>query len=274
MSPESTSGAVLVTGAAGAIGSATVEAFLDGGYDVIGLDRADEVVERPEKGYRGIVVDLTDDAAVERAMARALQWGPLRHVVQIAGGALPVEPRTQDDPAELSVDAFRASIEANLTTQFTVLRACLPALRAMPEVDRSILLTSSFNALTGCGMPAYSAAKAGLVGMMHALTEPLGREGIRINVVAPGTIRTPRTEELYRDVEGHFERLEASTALGRLGVPTDVAASFLALARDLTHVTGQVLVVDGGQMVVRPRTGSGPGGHAPESSSGGSEASP
>ncbi len=99
-------------------------------------------------------------------------------------------------------------------------------------------------------MPAYSAAKAGLTGLMHGLVVPLGRDGIRVNVVAPGTIRTPRTERIWGHVDGHFERLEAGTALGRLGTPEDVARAYLAVIALLTHVTGTVLVVDGGQSVI------------------------
>ena len=87
--------------------------------------------------------------------------------------------------------------------------------------------------------------------MMHALVDPLGGEGIRINVIAPGSVRTPRTERIWQHDADHFERLEAGTALGRLGTPDDIARSFIALATLLSHVTGQVLVVDGGQMVKR-----------------------
>ena len=100
-------------------------------------------------------------------------------------------------------------------------------------------------------MPAYSAAKAGLIGLMHALVSPLGAKGIRINVIAPGTIRTPRTERIWAHRPEHFQRLATGTALGRVGAPEDVGRAFLAVATLLTHVTGQVLVVDGGQMVKR-----------------------
>jgi NAD(P)-dependent dehydrogenase (short-subunit alcohol dehydrogenase family) len=172
-------------------------------------------------------------------------------VVGIAGGALDEEPPTQDDPVLLDVKVFRASIEANLVSQFVVLRAALPWLRQSTATNRSVAFASSWNALTGVGMPAYSAAKAGLIGMMHALTSPLGAEGIRVNVVAPGTVRTPRTERIWAGVEGHFERLEATTATGRLGTPDDVARAFVALVTQLVHMTGQVLVVDGGQTVKR-----------------------
>jgi len=253
--------AVLVTGAAGAIGSATVRAFIAAGFSVVGLDVVETVTEVPAGSspeidgapgsYRGLQVNVEDEVAVADALATAQAAGPLAHVVGIAGGALPEEPVSQADPAQLSAKVFRASVEANLTSQYIVLQAALPWLRARSGVDRSVTFTSSWNALTGVGMPAYSAAKAGVIGMMHALTGPLGDDGIRVNVVAPGTIRTARTDRIWAHDEGRWERLASTTALGRLGGPDDVARTFVALATTLTHVTGQVLVVDGGQLVKR-----------------------
>jgi NAD(P)-dependent dehydrogenase (short-subunit alcohol dehydrogenase family) len=241
----------LVTGAAGAIGSATVRAFLAAGFRVVGFDRDASVTDALADGYTGFRVDLEDEDALTETVTRASRLGQLAHVIGIAGGALPDEPKTRHDLAEVEPAVFRASIEANLTTQYLTLRAVLPWLRRQRGLDRSVALISSFNALAGWGMPAYSAAKAGLIGMMRALTGPLGAEGIRINVVAPGTVRTPRTERIWSDMPGHFEGLTETTALGRLGTPDDVARSFLVLATELTHVTGQVLVVDGGQTVKR-----------------------
>jgi 3-oxoacyl-[acyl-carrier protein] reductase len=242
---------VLVTGAAGAIGSATARLFLDAGFDVVGFDREPAVTSVATRNYTGIRIDLEDESALADAVALLCSRGRLTHVVAIAGGALQAEPPTQHDPAIVEPRLFRASIEANLTTQFLTLHAVLPWLRRNPNVDRSVTFTSSFNALTGFGMPAYSAAKAGLIGLMHALTGPLGAEGVRTNVVAPGTVRTPRTERLWANVPAHFEQLEATTALGRLATPEDVGRTFLAIATLLTHVTGQDIVVDGGQMVKR-----------------------
>lgn len=242
---------VLVTGAAGAIGAATVTAFLDAGFGVVGLDRDPAVEIARHPAYLGHTVDLLDEPAVTKAMRFAASVGQLVHVVSLAGGALPIEPETQHDPTLLSSADFRASVELNLTTQFVVLREAMPMLSAAPGRDHSITLTSSFNALGGWGMPAYSAAKAGLIGMMKALTGPLGAVGVRINVVAPGTVRTPRTERIWNGDPDHFQRLERTTALGRLGTPADVAAAYLALATAMRHVTGQVIVVDGGQTTVR-----------------------
>jgi len=239
---------VLVTGAAGAIGSATVRAFLDEGFVVAGMDRDPAVLKPLHSRYLGSQVDLRDEGAVTTTIREMRSVGHLTHVIGVAGGALADE--TSADPLSLDLGTFMSSVEANLVTQFIVAQAALPLLRK-GHGDRSIALTSSFNALAGWGLPAYSAAKAGLIGLMNALTAPLGAEGIRINVVAPGTVRTPRTERIWQHDAAHFPRLTSQSALGRLAAPEDVARAFLALATLLTHVTGQVLVVDGGQMVKR-----------------------
>ncbi len=247
--PESQT--VLVTGASGAIGSATVRAFLSRGCSVLGLDRQPTGSDAPTSiAYIHRVLDLADSDPVERELADALRdMPPLAHVAGIAGGALPDEPRTRDDIEAITPELFRASLDANLTTQFIVTRAALPHLQTQGPQNRSITLTSSFNALSAQGMPAYSAAKAGIAGMMFGLARPLGRLGIRINVVAAGTVRTPRTEAIWGGVPEHFARLEKTTLLGRLGAPDDIAAAFVSLALDLQHVAGHVLVVDGGQLL-------------------------
>lgn len=248
LSGERAKGSVLVSGAAGAIGRATVAAFLEAGYAVVGIDRV------PEEG-RGAtcpmhVVDLLDGNGLEGAIADAVERAPLSHVIGIAGGALPEEPIAAEEPWEVDEALFRRSLEANLDTQFRLVRATVPALMGSAAADRSVILTSSFNAISAQGMPAYSAAKAALHGLMRAMVRPLGAKGVRINVVAPGTIRTPRTERIWATRQGHFESLEASTALGRLGTPDDVAATYLGLSA-MRHVTGHVLVVDGGQSLGR-----------------------
>lgn len=243
--------AVLVTGASGAIGAATVSAFLAAGLHVVGADREAPIPSAAHARLTSLCVDVSDGAALEAALGEVCTTCQLAHLVGVAGGALPEEPAAALDAGGLSPDRFRASIDVNLTTQYVALHTALPWLRRGSGANRSVTFTSSINGLAGWGMPAYSAAKAGLVGMMRALVGPLGAEGIRVNVVAPGTVRTPRTERIWGLVPGHFERLERGTALGRLGTPEDVARVFVALATSLTHVNGQVMVVDGGQMQKR-----------------------
>lgn len=152
----------------------TVDAFLRVGARVVGMDRRE--AGRKEDRYRHVVVELTDEADVQRAVTEGLCDRPLSHLVGIAGGALPDEPTSRGDPASIDVGLFRTSVEATLTGQFIVLRACLGRLAGSPSEDRSVTFTSSFNSLSAQGLPAYSAAKAGLLGLIWAGL-PLGSRG-------------------------------------------------------------------------------------------------
>jgi NAD(P)-dependent dehydrogenase (short-subunit alcohol dehydrogenase family) len=243
--------AVLVTGAAGGLGSALVAALRERGDAVVALDR---VPLEPVDGVHAHAVDVLDEAAVSHALATAAAAGlELRHVVAIAGGALVAE-KACVDPAALPLDVFRASVEANLTSAWIALRAALPALRRA-DGDRSITLTSSTDALASYGLPAYAAAKAGLIGLVHALAATLGADGIRINAIAPGDVPTPRNVREWAHVPGWYDRMRDASVLGRLAEPDDVAGAYLALI-DLRHVTGQTFVVDGGQTIARPDAGA------------------
>jgi meso-butanediol dehydrogenase/(S,S)-butanediol dehydrogenase/diacetyl reductase len=237
---------VLVTGAAGGLGSALASALVERGDRVVAIDRAP--VERDD--VAAYAIDLADEEAVAGALSDAAGRGSgIEHVVAIAGAALP-EEKTGADVAELPLEVFRASLETNLITAWITLRAALPYLRRA-EGNRSITLTTSTDALASYGLPAYAAAKAGLIGLVHSLAGPLGADGIRINAVAPGDVPTPRNVREWGHVPGWYDGLRASSPLGRLGTPEDIAAAYLALI-DMRHVTGQVIVVDGGQTISRP----------------------
>jgi NAD(P)-dependent dehydrogenase (short-subunit alcohol dehydrogenase family) len=232
---------VIVSGSSGGIGSATVAAFLAAGFDVVGLDR----VAAPDvDGVRHKTVDLTDEGALASVLDGV---GPVQHLVAVAGGAL-LNEKTVADLTELSVDTFRSSLEQNLVSVFITIRAALPHIRQATG-DRSITLTSSTDAFLSYGLPAYAAAKGGLMGMVHSLAVPLGREGLRINAVAPGDVPTERNVAEFGHIPDWYAGLTNATALGRLCTPADIAAGFLSIAVQLTGMTGQVLVLDAGLTV-------------------------
>jgi NAD(P)-dependent dehydrogenase (short-subunit alcohol dehydrogenase family) len=243
-------GAVVVTGAAGGLGSALLAALDARGDAVVALDRA-EVAAPAARSY---VLDLLDADAVAEAVADAAAAGLTpSHVVSIAGGALMAE-KTCTDPAALPLDVFRASVDQNLTSAWITIQACLPRLRA-GEGDRSITLTTSTDALASYGLPAYAAAKAGLIGLVRSLSGPLGADGIRVNAVAPGDVPTPRNVREWAHVPGWYDRMRDASVLGRLATPEDIADAYVALI-GLRHVTGQTVIVDGGQTVPRPGAGA------------------
>jgi NAD(P)-dependent dehydrogenase (short-subunit alcohol dehydrogenase family) len=247
-------GAVLISGAAGGIGVATVDRFLASGYEVAGIDLAPSVEGLRTERYRGRVADVTRPEELAVVLAEILDGLELRHVVCLAGGVLDAERDVLLEPDTTAARAaFDSSLALNLSGQFSLVHSSLPRLNGT-DGDRSIVLCSSVNALRGYGMPGYSAAKAGLIGMMHALATPLGHLGIRVNVVAPGTTRTPAIE---RDIAwagdpGAADRIPRQIPLGRMAEPRDVATSIEVLADQLTHVTDEVVRVDGGQLLARP----------------------
>jgi meso-butanediol dehydrogenase / (S,S)-butanediol dehydrogenase / diacetyl reductase len=239
---------VLVTGAAGAIGSATVRALRTEGRRVVGLDR--EPASADSGAAEWIQHDLLDTPATERILAESPLLQGLQHVVAVAGGPTDEEVGRLG-PADVSVEAFAASVRLNLVAQYAIVRTGVERIEAeTPHGDRSITLFSSINALRGYGMPGYSSAKAGLLGLVVALALPLGRRGLRINAVTPGTVITERFRESYaeagEELSGRLIQASASTRETRA---EDVARAVVAVL-GLEQMTGQHVVIDGGQLAV------------------------
>lgn len=239
---------VLVTGAAGAIGTATVLALRAEGHDPIGLDKLPAPAGSDAAGW--IQHDLRDVAGTEEILAQSPLLDGLRHVVAVAGG--PTEEEVgRLDPADVPVETFAASVHLNLVAQYAILRAGADRLEAeAPDGDRSITLFSSINALRGYGMPGYSSAKAGLLGLVVSSALPLGRRGVRINAITPGTVITERFHHDYPNVEEQLgPRLVGASASRRETRAEDVARAVVAIL-GLQQMTGRQLVIDGGQLAV------------------------
>lgn len=232
----------VITGAAGGIGSAAVRAFVETGRTVLAVDRI------PMESSDLVSSEVADVTEYDELRAVASRYGAVDHVVTIAGGAS-VEEKNAIDTADLPIDVIRKTIDLNLVGAFITIKAFLPNLRAASG-DRSITLTSATDFMTCYGFPAYAAAKAGLIGMVHSMAGVLGREGIRINAVAPGDIPTPRNARDWSGRPEWYGRIAADSALQRLCTVEEVAETFVSIAARLTGVTGQCIVVDAGRVGV------------------------
>ena len=228
----------LVAGGSGGIGGAVSELLLATGARVVVLDRPGRPAP-PGASLRSC--DLTDSAAVTAAVtAVAREEGRLDLLVHCAGivrdGLL----------FKMSDEDWRDVIGANLDSAFYLLRAAVPALRAAG--GGSVVLVSSINGERGkAGQANYAASKGGLTALARTAARELGRFGIRVNAVAPGWIETSMTAGLPAELR---QRALEESVLGRLGQPEDVARAVLFLCSELSrHVTGQVLRVDGGQLI-------------------------
>jgi 3-oxoacyl-[acyl-carrier protein] reductase len=245
-------GNVVVVGGAGGIGTAVVTRYLERGVGVAVVDIAEaRVAGGPFQAarLRHILADVTQTEDLARAHYELSRldrgWA---HLVSMAGGALEPEFRNLTDT---DVQTIRSSIELNLTSHVLLIREFLPLLgfdrhsRTTVATNRSITLVSSINALRDYGLPAYSAAKAGMLGLVRAMASELGARGIRVNAVVPGTVVTDSSNTQPKD----YEALRRSSALGRLATPEDVSDVILAVSHTMTAVTGQHFVVDCGQTV-------------------------
>lgn len=239
---------IVITGAAGGIGGAIVDKFLSNGVKVIGLDIQETVSTLSSNpNYQGFVVDVK---SYEQLAEVAKKLNKVDYVVTSAGIALADESQVNGGLSLPSAKVFAESVELNLNTHYNALLAFLPNLQAA-EGDRSVTFISSVNAIQGFGLPAYSSAKSGLAGLVTSTCGILGKDGIRVNSVLPGTTPTPATIKEWAYKPNHWDDILVGVPLNKLGTPEDVAETVFAVATQLTHISGTSLIVDGGQTVSR-----------------------
>jgi 3-oxoacyl-[acyl-carrier protein] reductase len=238
----------LVTGGTRGIGKGIVLALARAGADVVTCYRGDtEAADRTraelaETGGKHLVVqaDVTDSDDVASLVAQAREHhGSLDTVVCNAGTISHIPYR------ELPSAEWARVIDTNLTAVHQVIQTSLGALA--PEA--SIVVIGSRAAEAGVPLRAhYTAAKAGLSGLVRSLAKELGPEQIRVNLLSPGIIRTEEFAKLPKErAEAMEERYGKLTALGRLGEPGDIAGPVLFLAGDLSsYITGETLTASGG----------------------------
>jgi len=195
------------------------------------------------ESHLSVRMDVTDRASVDDAVADIVRQATrLDVLVAVAGGDIP-----HDDVEHTDDDVWRALWDLNLLGTVRVCRAAIPHLRRS-DWNPSVVMISSVNALTGIGSEPYSSAKAGLGSLTQNLAVSLGPDGVRVNAIAPGTVRT----RVWDGQPGGADRMAPLYPLGRVGEPEDIAAAVAYLASsDAAWVTGVLLPVDGGLLAGR-----------------------
>jgi acetoacetyl-CoA reductase/3-oxoacyl-[acyl-carrier protein] reductase len=230
----------VVTGGSGGIGRAIIAALEDAGATAVSLDLAAlESGPAPAGTTRWIHCDVRDDASVSAAIAQTVDaYERIDIAIHAAGIA-------RDAVVwKLSVEEWDAVQQVNLRGAFLLLRHTVPVMRR--GAAGRVVLIGSINGSRGkVGTSAYSASKAGLIGLAKSVSREAGRFGILVNVVEPGWVRTALTEKVDEKIR---QAALAETLLGELVDPEDVAAMVLFLCGSgARRVTGQVLRVDAGQ---------------------------
>ena len=223
---------VLITGGGAGIGAACAQRCRDDGYDTVVIDRAGG----------DITADLSDPAATAAALSEALQSGPITRLVNNVGLVAPAAL------ADQTLAEFDQAVALNLRCAMQCTQALLPGMKAAGF--GRIVNMASRAALGKELRSAYSATKAGLIGMAKTWALELGADGITANAVGPGPIRTELFDRANPPDAPRTRAIVNAIPVRRIGTPEDVAhaVSYLLDARS-GFVTGQVIYVCGGMTV-------------------------
>ena len=221
----------IVTGGSHGIGLAIVDALTACGAQVTVFDLE-----------AATPVDVTKSADLHAAFVAV----PVPDIVMINAGGVTVRSL-----AETTREVWDRTIALNLTAAFETLQAAARRMRAAGRPG-SIVITASTNSYDGEeNLIAYNSTKAGLLGLLHTAANELGPDGIRVNAVNPGLIRTRLTASAFENESVSKEYFRA-IPLGRGGLPEEVAKAAVFLASDwASYITGATLLVDGGQMACK-----------------------
>ena len=242
---------VLITGGSRGIGAAAVLAFAAAGYNVAFTynahpEAAADVQRRaaeiaPAGRFLAIQADAGDAAQVSAAVARAEQELGSLQVLVCNAGIAQVKLFT-----DVTDEDWRRLMAVDLDGAFYACRAVLPGM-IRRKYGRVLLVSSMWGQTGGSCEVAYSAAKAGLIGLGKALAKEEGPSGITVNVIAPGVIDT---DMMAGFTEEDRAALAEETPVERLGTPEEIARTMVFLADEASgYITGQVLGVNGGLVI-------------------------
>lgn len=247
----------LVTGGASGIGRATCLRLARAGARVVAADLREEGADTARQiaaaGREAVFrqLDVTDEPSWRRAVDETVgHWGRLDCVVNGAGVAL------SRGIADLSLEEWRRVMAVNLDGVFLGTKHAVAAMRRLGSRGSIVNVGSASGLVGSAGASAYCASKGGVRLFTKAVALECAGEGIRVNSVHPGAVRTPMWEKAdwwpglvakAGSAEAAYRVLEAATPLGRMADPAEIAEAILYLASDASgFVTGADLVVDGG----------------------------
>ncbi len=249
---------VVITGACGGIGQAGIDTFIKGNDFVIGFDIQDDssdvvvdIKQRFRSGFKYMQVDCLDETQVEKAMGEVVAtYQTIDVVFNIVGGS---GRAFGDGPIDqCTLDGYEKTMDLNVKSQFLISKHATKHM--LKQGYGCIINTASVLGIVGgnkmFGTHAYAASKAAIIGFSRAMATYYAKDGIRVNVIAPGLIETPMSQRAQQneDIMTYMdEKQPIYFGKNKLGNPYAVARAAVFLADEASDfTTGVVLPIDGG----------------------------
>ena len=239
---------VLITGAGGGIGRATVKLFFQSGWQVIGVDRNPFGEPFPENGLY-IEADISIGENLEGIFKHARAYTNCLHAL-VNNAAIQISKPM----LETSVDEWDAVMASNLRSVFLSVKLAHPLMKNAG--GGAIVNVSSVHAIaTSVNIAAYAASKGGLLALTRAMAIEFAPDNIRVNAILPGAVDTPMLRAGFNrghvgsgNIQERLDNLARRTVNGRVGRPEEIAHAiyFLADETQSSFMTGQAMIVDGG----------------------------
>jgi len=240
------------SGSVSGIGFATAKLLAKAGANILITSTTDRIFERVQElrdifgkdRVEGLSADLTDEKQVQKLVNTTLKCFSKVDILVNNAGMVQVgydQPSRKFD--ELTLKSWNYGIDINLKSVFLVTRNMLPEIKKQ-NTGRIINISSVTGTLVGInGSTVYSAAKAAMLGLTRSLAIEEGQNGVTVNCVGPGWIKTGSSSD-NEVIAGTF------TPVGRPGTPEEIGSTVLFLASDeASYITGQLIVVDGGNTI-------------------------
>jgi NAD(P)-dependent dehydrogenase (short-subunit alcohol dehydrogenase family) len=239
---------ILITGAAGGIGRATVNLFSQKGWRVIGVDRSGFGNDFPKIGLF-IQSDISHPEDMQAIFEKAHRFTDSLDALVNNAAVQVAKPII-----ETTVEEWDAVMASNLRSVFLGVKLAYPLLKTAG--GGAVVNVSSVHAIqTSANIAAYAASKGGLLALTRAMAIEFAPDNIRVNAILPGAVDTPmlraglgRGHVGHGDVQERLDNLARKTVSGKVGTPEEIAHAiyFLADNEQSSFMTGQALVVDGG----------------------------
>jgi NAD(P)-dependent dehydrogenase (short-subunit alcohol dehydrogenase family) len=229
----------VITGAAGGIGSTSVQRFQDEGATVVGVDLTDDA-----PGDLSLAVDVTDEDQVRELYARVrAEFGTIDVLFNNAG----ISPTDDASVLDTTEEAWQRVQDVNLKSIFLCCKHGIPHL--LETGGGSVINTASFVAVMGAATSqiSYTASKGGVLALSRELGVEFARRGVRVNALCPGPVDTPLLRELYANDPEEAARRMVHVPMGRFAEAVELANAALFLASDeASYITASTFLVDGG----------------------------